>query len=58
MKKCIVWFSGWIDSTFVAWYLKQSWYEVLLIFLKNIDRVDNKKLYELSNYNSTEKKNM
>ena len=33
--KYIVWFSGGIDSTFVAWYLKQQWHKVLLVNLKN-----------------------
>ena len=33
--KYIVWFSGWIDSTFVAYHLKQLWHEVLLVNLKN-----------------------
>jgi len=37
--KYIVWFSWGIDSTFVAWYLKKLWHEVLLVNLKNtIDR--------------------
>jgi len=33
--KYIVWFSGGIDSTFVAWYLKQQGHDVLLVNLKN-----------------------
>ena len=33
--KYIVWFSGGIDSTFVAWYLKKQGHEVLLVNLKN-----------------------
>ncbi len=32
--KYIVGFSGWIDSTFVAWLLKKQWHDVLLINLK------------------------
>ena len=33
--KYIVWFSGGIDSTFVAYYLKNQGHEVLLVNLKN-----------------------
>jgi len=33
--KYLVWFSWWIDSVFVAWYLKQQWHKVLLVNLKN-----------------------
>ncbi len=33
--KYLVWFSGGIDSTFVAWHLKQQWHQVLLVNLKN-----------------------
>jgi len=33
--KYIVWFSGGIDSTFIAWYLKKQGHEVLLVNLKN-----------------------
>jgi tRNA-specific 2-thiouridylase len=32
--KYIVWFSWWIDSTFVARYLKKQWHKVLLVHLK------------------------
>lgn len=51
----IVWFSWWTDSVFVAWQLKQSWHEVLLVNLKNtLER--NKccevptKLFEIANF--------
>ena len=33
--KYIVWFSWWIDSTFVALHLKKQWHDVLLVHLKN-----------------------
>lgn len=33
--KYLVWFSGWIDSVFVSWYLKDKWHEVLPVNLKN-----------------------
>lgn len=33
--KYIVWFSGWIDSCYAGFYLKNLWHEVILINLRN-----------------------
>lgn len=35
--KYIIWYSWWIDSSFVAWSLKCQWHEVLLVNLKITD---------------------
>lgn len=33
--KYIVWFSWWVDSSYIWWYLKSLWHDVLLVNLKN-----------------------
>ncbi len=53
--KYIVWFSWWIDSTFVAWYLKKQWHNILLINIKNTQEqekniLEKEKIEKIADY--------
>jgi len=47
--KYIVWFSGWIDSTYTAWKLKNEGHEVFLVFLHNYWVLEQQKIDYLQN---------